>query len=64
MKNKSYKPIIDHAHAKGCTVEMGSKHAKVFSPSGQLITVLSVNGSREAGNVDATKRRIDRACAP
>lgn len=63
MKNRTYLPVIAHAKAKGCTVEMGSKHAKVFSPTGKLLVVLSVNGSKECGNVASTLRRIDKGLA-
>jgi hypothetical protein len=47
MKNNRYKPLIERALELGCNIEYGSKHAKVYHPTGRLITVWAVNGSKD-----------------
>lgn len=47
MKNRKYLPYIEQVKAMGCTVEQGSKHAKIKSPMGKLLTVWQTNGGTD-----------------
>lgn len=60
MKNRKYLPLIEYALQRNCRVIYGSKHIKILSPRGYLITVISANGSNEPHNLHYLVRRVDQ----
>ena len=61
MKNNRYKPLIARAIELGCRIEYGSKHAKVYRADGRLISVWSINSSKDGlGNPAQEMRRFEK----